>query len=330
MMKTNWLEILFVVAFLLFACSPTIIPLGQDEDTVVPVSTLTHTPTPTASDTPSPTLAITPSITPTASITPIPTVTPENFVLADSGNDIADVRISYPLPNTVNINFKYHVDLSKITNNNETILISVLLPVKCSGTPTWELVYHPVWSAGSGQIVYEQAPNSKCKVPFFDMVVLFRKQYDAYNENSVELYRERINQPFEVVNNSPAIDSKTLTIKGFSFETTGPWSGQLRFEYVFSPELADVIGKYKFVLTGSGDILYCDFASAGPVITEIEGTYVIDVDLRKDISKNAGGINCSSKLSQSDSLTYRAITLSLTNNTYHQGIATSITFEKQP
>lgn len=82
---------LFIVLTLV-ACAgndPTATISAQDSVIVVPTQTYTFTPEPSS------TTSLTPPSTATVTVTSTATVTPENFVLADSGYDIADVRITY-------------------------------------------------------------------------------------------------------------------------------------------------------------------------------------------------------------------------------------------
>src|SRR5690349_12705552 len=70
---------------------------------------------------PTPTNTLVATVTPTFTWTPSPTVfatatsTPENYVLAEKGYDIADVRISYPREDRMIVSFKYHLDESHIS-----------------------------------------------------------------------------------------------------------------------------------------------------------------------------------------------------------------------
>lgn len=265
--------ITFVLIFLLVACSgnsQTFTPQAQvSAITIAPSSTDTLIPVP--SGTPLPTT----TMTATASITPTPTVTPENFVLADSGSDIANVSISYSSEDVVNIDFKYRLD-TKGKRSAEQMVSWLLLPGDCQRVGSESLIYLNS-ATGHGHLAYKQVTQGRCEVPYFDVVIGFRLQVPGNITDKI-VYQERINQPLAVVRNIPAITSNTLTVKNFSFKTTGPWSGKFSFEYAFLPEIPVTNEAYRFALSGMGGVFVCEFYAWGPVIKETEGHYTINID----------------------------------------------------
>jgi hypothetical protein len=270
-----------VVSFMLVACAgnnPTVTVPAQVGITITPTQTRTFTHEP--SSTPS----LTPTTTATATVTSTATATPENFVLADSGYDIADVQITYQSEDIAIITFKYRLDQS-ITFVPTLIEI---LPPECNNpyyrAPYW--LAKPYFTAtapvGIGEIIYMQTSEGECSAPYFDMAIYsMRKVRDGYAEYRIA-YQERIKQPLKVVRSFPTINSKVLALKNISFRTTGSWSGQFTFDYTFSPEIPIANQKYRFKLFDMGDKV-CGFDVSGPVITELEGTYIIDVDLKNNI-----------------------------------------------
>jgi hypothetical protein len=260
-----------------------------------------------------------------------PTAVPENFVLADKGYDIANVQLFYPSPNEVQITFQYRIAESERAKSHA---IGPLLPSTCtdarsSDYPTFFMV--PRNSAtGEGYYTYIVKSQGGCDLDSFYMVIYSPYSSGTWPTTDAIVYREEINQPINVVRGLPAVNAKTLRVDHFAFHATGSWSGVFTFDYSFSPELVDMVGRYRFVLVGSGmsGIAACDLSVSGPLITELEGTYQIDVDLKKDLPPAVNGTNCRSRLDTDASLTYDQVWLSFADNTYRQYMDLDITFKK--
>lgn len=266
-----------------------------------------------------------PSVTPTVSTPITAAATLENSVLAESGFDIADVRISNPDGGSVGVDFKYRIDASE-KDASETAVINISMPAACSGVRG--NYFEAIDLTGQGQLIYRQTSQGGCELQSFDIVISFKKQYDAYNETFREVYRERIDQGFKVAGGFPIFNSRTVGVNNFTFQTTDSWSGRFRFEYAFSPDLADKIGRYQFKLKGMGDILYCEFSAAGPLINGLAGTYEINIDLRQAIAQNANGIDCLGNLAENDVLTFDQVSLSFEDGSYLQYVDIVLVFNK--
>jgi len=173
LMHRKWFVFL-LIQFLLVACGGSTQPegfrqVGDVTDTAFtsPTTTLTDTPTLTPSNTPTPTYTQTPTLTPTLTptqkptITPTPTITPENFVLAESGYDIANVRVSYPREDTMFVDFDY-----RLSDDIERAMITMQLPADCRDdwvfvfdAPNTD-VFDPV---GSSSIRYKLPLEGTCE-----------------------------------------------------------------------------------------------------------------------------------------------------------------------
>jgi hypothetical protein len=331
-MKNRSVFVLCVLVFVFAACSgssqtETAPALERSDATVMPTAIQTFTPLP--SDTPLPTATITaaPSITPTL------TVTPENFVLAESGSDIADVRISYPREDIAVIDFDYRID-ARGKRSDQQIVILLLLPNSCgydsnSSIPTIGVGSTP----GHGRLTYKQIAQGQCDVPYFDLAIKYSFQAPG-SRILTDVYQERINQPLAVVRNFPAVSSQNLTVKNFSFETTGAWSGKFSFDYSFLPEIPVANEKYRFALSGMGGIFVCEFHAWGPVIKEAEGHYTINIDFYSTQDFRITDQTC---MTRYDALSYDVSLLNLedllTNNPvriYHRAIDLVITLKRSP
>ncbi|HLO32297.1 MAG TPA: hypothetical protein VK249_24315 [Anaerolineales bacterium] len=256
---------------------------------------------------------------------------PENFGLADKGYDIADVQLFYPSPNEVQISFRYRIN---DTERAKAHAIGPLLPSSCtdarsSDYPTFFMVPRNS-SVGDGYYDYKVKSQGGCDIASFYMVIYSPYSSGRWPTADAIVYREQIDQPLKVVRNLPAVDSKTLAIYNFAFQTTGSWSGVFTFDYAFSPELADLIGKYRFVLGGSGmsGISSCDLNVSGPLLLKPEGTYQINIDLKKDLPQEVNGTDCRGQLDKYAVLTYEQVWLSSEDGTYQQYLDFDVTFKK--
>jgi hypothetical protein len=93
-----------------------------------------------------------------------------------------------------------------------------------------------------------------------------------------ELYRERINQPLVVAGNSLVINASNLTVKNVEFHSTGPWSGQLTFDYAFRADVPLTRERYRFDLSAGAVVRSCSLWASGPVINSPEGKYLIEIN----------------------------------------------------
>ncbi|HEX2995578.1 MAG TPA: hypothetical protein VHP14_12180 [Anaerolineales bacterium] len=326
-MKHIVTALLIFAFFLQSGCSSS--QAGTPIEPAVPLPTETRVSpaNPTATDTPAPA----PTISPAPTVYTSPTATPENLVLADQGYDIADVQLSYPNPGEVQITFQYRIHESERAKSHA---IGPLLPSSCTDAHSSDYPHFFMVPRNSvtGQGSYDYIVKSQggCDLASFYMVIYAPYSSGRWPTPDAIVYREEIDQPIKVVRDLPAMNAKTLTVEHFAFQTTDSWSGVFTFDYSFSPELADIIGKYRFVLKGSGmsGIAPCDLNVAGPLITQAAGTYEIDIDLRSDLAQDINGIDCRNRLDTDASLTYEQIWLSSEDDTYQQYIDFDITFKK--
>jgi len=329
-MKIKYLVVFWVLILVLSTCSgngqTTIVPVSEPNEVAV-ISTVTEAAAPLPSDTP---LSNTPTDT-IASIPPIPTVTPENFVLAESGSDIADVRISYPDEDIAIIDFDYRVDTQE-KQPNQQIVILLLLPNSCRNDNSPPMIQVSD-ASGEGRLFYKQVSQGLCNVPYFDLAIKYMSQVPG-NITLIDVYQERINQPLAVTRNIPSVTSQTLTIKNFSFERTGGWSGIFSFEYAFSPEIPIDTERYRFALNGMGIVYVCEFYAMGPIITEPEGRYTIAIDFYASENFRITDSSCLTKYS---TLTYDKSVLNLDDlrssdptRVYRRAVDLVITLDNAP
>jgi len=336
--------ITFVLIFTLVACSgndQTIAPQTQAGPIIiVPGSTNTFIPVP--SDTPLPTIP--PTSTATPSLTPTATVIPENFVLANKGFDIANVRVSNPNEDVVTIDFEYRID-PKIKSKSEIIVIGVWFPPACAGVNGGNIPIYgddPTFmqnggialpsEMGHGILSYRQETPGRCEMSSFELIITFMQKLGVNSFKLREVYREHIKQPIKVINTTSVTKfSDMVTTKNFAFQVTGPWTGKLTFDYVISPEFSARVLNARFNLDGKGDILYCRPQASGPYITGLEGTYVINVDMNQYNSADKRSVSCHNKLEKYGSLTFDQVALSLDgSNNNQQYIDFKFTLKKQP
>jgi len=323
-MKYTTIVLIIFALFLLSGCSSSQQVTPVEPVVFPPTKTATVASQSTATETPMPTLTV--HLSPTVSLSP--TATPGNLVLADKGYDIADVQLSYPRPNEVQITFQYRIHE---TERARAHAIGPLLPSSCtdarsSDYPTFFMVPRNSLT-GNGYYNYIVKSQGGCDISSFYMVIYSPYDSGRWPTSDAIVYREQIDQPIKVVRDLPAVNSKTLTVTNFAFQTTGSWSGVFTFDYSFSPELADIIGKYRFVLGGSGmsGIAPCDLSVSGPLITRSRGAYEINIDLKKDLPQDVNGTNCRGRLDRYASLTYDQVWLSSEDGTYQQYLVISQT-----
>ena len=332
-MKNKYL-VSWVLILALAACSGSgqsaITPVSEPNEVAV-ISTVTEAAAPMPSDTPLPAA----TITATASITPTPTITPENSALAESGYDFANVKLSHPEPDRVVISFDYRID----KYNTEYKGIGLSLPSLCPdfrNTPYPETIFRvpkgPI--TGKGQVEYRIKSQGECNVPFFYLVIYSPFNNGRWPTPDQAVYQERIDQPIEIVRGLPPINSKTLTTKNFLYQITGSWSGRFTFDYAFSPEIPVADERYGFALEGAGGVYVCGFYTVGPVISGVEGSYMIDIDFN---TKNSFWITDQSCISRYSSLTYDQLTLSVIDlgvssheRIYQHAIDLAITLKGSP
>ena len=344
-MKNRLSGMICFLVVVLAACS------GNNQTTIAPVSvqsaatiapTVMHAFTPISSDTPPPTMMVTPHTTPTASIAPTLTATPENYALAKTGFDIANVRVYNPRTDLAFIDFNYRIDLSKKLPS-EDIMIGALLPATCAGMGNMGpfQVYDEnnlitvgtveiQGTSGSGRLDILQEEPRMCETPSFEMVIMFTQQVDVNNYKFRVVYREQVGQPLKVVRIESNPDfSKMASVKNFAFQATGPWSGELTFDYEIAPEYFIRVKNARFHLRGTGDILYCELNMYGLPISAEKGNYVINIDMNQYRHEDSWAAHCRDKLSQYSRLVFDQITLSLLESN-DQYINFSVVLKKQP
>lgn len=246
---------------------PTATPLPPTL-TLVPAST--DTPIPTL--TPSPTITVTPS--PTIFLTP--TETPENFVLAESGYDIADVRLSYPREDIVMVAFKYRLD-----ENSGATKASIMLelPRRCQDAQ-YGLYYRAEEAVGEGQFTFKMTLEGECSVENFEIAVW--PEFEDGSSAADFAYREIIKQSFSVVRNFPTLNKDMFSVGKFEYQSTGEWSGVLSFEYSINEAIPIPPEEYYFSISGRGND-DCDFGANGPILTQHAGVYEIPINLPEAI-----------------------------------------------
>jgi hypothetical protein len=263
----------------------------------------------------------------TSTITPTPTITPENFGLAESGFDIADVRVVTVQADTVHINFKYQIDRNYVLQPDQKLFVMLLIPTNCKDEHTNDPRYYFEDSIGTGWLAYRQYSSSRCSLPFFDMTINVIDKDDDTNVHFQEVYRERIKQPLEVAGNLSIIDARNLTIKNVEFHTTGSWSGQLTFEYAFRSDVPLASQQYLFLLVGDAVVRPCSFSAEGPLLNRLEGRYIIDIQL-----STTADLTC---LNKHNSFSYTGGMIVLQDvltheRIYYHSVGFTLTFKKAP
>ena len=330
-MSYKGLCVILVFTRILTAC------VAGGQDTVVPENLppmknelLTQDIAATPTETPTMILPPMPSATWTPAATHTSAVTADS--LAESGSDIADVRISYSDEDIVNIDFKYRVDAAG-KRPSERIVIILLMPSRCNrpnDNPILTDVYDTV---GQGRISYRQTAQGTCEVPYFDLAIKFWLEVPG-NITLKDIYQERIDQPITVTRNAPSITWETLAVKNFSFQATGGWKGKLTFDYAFSPEIPITGEQYRFELSGNGDVYVCEFHAWGAVIREPEGTYTIEIDLETGDNFRISDPGCVSRYSvltyDKSSLYLRDMYTGYPDPNYRRAVDLVLTFKKSP
>jgi hypothetical protein len=308
---------------ILTACSDTHSP-ELVESAVVPVANI---PTGTLTVTSEPQLTATETLTvaPSPTLFLSPTVITENFELAKSGYDIADVRLSFPREDMVIINFKYRLDESR--KSKDTYLY-MTVPPQCADDDNknsppqfltkrlegeakfeFKMTLQGVCDADGIEFIFQPAPGSDVKPP---------------------LYREYVSQPYHLVRNFPTVNSDTLKLENIKFTPNSNWGGEFTFDYAMSEEIPLPLEQYIFVMNGFGPGQTCFFWSGGPRLEQHSGKYRLNMNLYQDL---AGPYqNC---LKGMDKFTYTSLSLSVLDTiadrwVYHQELNIPITVLKNP
>jgi hypothetical protein len=241
--------------------------------------TETIQPTNTETQTPTSTQTISPTITPTLTVTAIDTV------LAETGYDIANISVIYPREDIMHVDFQY-----RLKEGIEDAMITMQIPTDCRDH-TWYYVFdfpnttveEPV---GSASIEYKLPVEGECAHDsFYINIHPITKVGQGSNIEKLE-YQEKINLPFSISRVFPTVNSDTLTVKNFRFESTGSWKGNILFDYILSEEIPLDLEKYYFSVRGIGGAGACKFQKDGEILTNHSGIYLISVSLPDDIMGN--------------------------------------------
>ena len=340
-MSYKVLSIVFILTILLTACAGEGLVTDVSEnavptaDVIVAPSRMT-TATQTSVQTPPITVTqfVASSVPSTPSVVPpIPTDTNtlKTSTPITDDYDIFNVRIEYPKPGEAVIHFSYRINKYEIAKPHA---IGPLLPSTCADLRT--SIFPNLFnvprnvSNGNGQYTYTIKSQGGCDVSSFYLAIYYQGDTGKWPSIDDIVYREQVDLPLKIARDLPAVNAQTLTIRNFAFKTTGPWAGKLTFDYALSPELSGIVGKYSFTLDGVGRILYCELRARGAIISTLEGSYEINIDLKHALPREANNINCLEKLDIYDSLTYDQLMLTFQDGTYRQGVDLGITFKKQP
>lgn len=320
-MKNRVLCHLIISVCILTACAgnkpATPVQVQVGTPTLAPATTATPTMIPSETPMPATTIPMTSTITPP----------PENFALAENGFDIADVRVVSVQADTVRIDFKYRTERNYALKPNQRLAVVLLIPSICEEKNNTDPFFNITDPVGSGEIIYNQKTKSRCSLPFFDLAIEVIGRYDATDVPFKEVYRERIQQPLEVTGNVAAIDARNLTVKNIEFHTSGPWSGQLTFDYAFRSDVSLAPGRYRFVMRAGAVVRACSLWTDGPAINSLEGKYILAINL-----SSAEDPTC---LNTRDSFSYEGATISLKDDLtdaepYSHAIGFTITLKKAP
>lgn len=274
-MKHTTIVLIIFTFFLLTGCSGSQQVTPVEPAVFPPTKTPAVASQPTVTDTPAPTLTLSPS--PTVYISP--TATPENFVLADKGYDIADVRLSYPREDMMVVKFKYRLEQNR--DGRQTSIV-ILPPKQCE-----DALYdapHPEYPTqlvtGEGEITFKMTIEGVCAADLLEFVI----DSDGYAKNRPFLYREFVPQPYRLVRDFPTLNSDTIKIQNFKYTDIKHWSGKFTFDYDLSDEIPLPLEQYEFLIEGFGPGGGCPFGAAGAPLTEHHGKYQIELDLTRNLS----------------------------------------------
>ena len=275
---------ILLIILIMAGCSGVQLPAFGIPTATAIVETPMNSPEPTITliDTPSPTL------TPTFTLTPSPTVfltatdTPKNFVLANSGYDIADVRLSYPREDIMVIDFKYRLD-ERVDLEKRYADISLNMPKRCLDD-----YYSPYFRVkelvGTGRFTFKMTLKGTCSADTLEFSItvlpenLFNLPGGGYS------YHETVLQPYKLTRTFPTVNSNTISMKHFNFEPKDNWSGTLTFDYNISEDIPIPPEEYHFELYSSGVAGECGFRVAGLPITEHSGVYQLEINLVSQVS----------------------------------------------
>jgi len=207
-----------------------------------------------------------------------PTATPRNFVLADTGYDIADVRLSYPQKDMMVVRFKYRLDKSR--DGRQTSIV-MLPPKHCEDTlyDTPHPEYPTQIVAGEGEIKFKMTMEGVCAADLLEFVV----DSDGYAKNEPFLYRELVPQPYRLVRDFPTVNSDTIKMQNFKYTDSKHWSGEFTFDYDLSDEIPLPLEQYNIIVSGFGPGGGCPFATSGAPLTEYHGEYQVGLDLTQNL-----------------------------------------------
>ena len=255
------------VFFAIAGCSTSQAAMPFEETEIYPTKSFTATPAFTVTDTPAPTLTLIPS--PTSNL--IPTVTSD---LREKGYDIADIRFSYPRPDTLVIKFQYRLEQERQGKRN---FILVSFPKECQDDlyEAFRPWYVTEQVVGEGQITFKMTLQGVCAADSIEFTINPNENIEA-NQHS---YQEFVLQPYQISRDYPPVNSDTLSVENFQFTGGNLWQGVFTFDYQLSEEILIPPEEYFFVVRGFGPDGGCAFWAAGPILTRNSGKYQVPLDL---------------------------------------------------
>lgn len=272
---------IFLVFLALVGCSEAQSPaFSTSANSPSTNQTLTPSPKFTATSTPSSTITLTLTLSPSPRIFVTATETPQNFVLAETGYDIADVRLSYIREDILLVDFKYRLDESL---SSKRASISIDFPQRCQNhyfTPIYLVDGNLI---GEGHISFKMNNNGVCSAASLTFIISPSSE-NPHNIDSLPEYQEYVIQSYTLTRNFPTLDESTIELRNFHFEAKDGWKGIFTFDYKISNEIPIPSEKYQFEIYSSGQNGECFFRSKGSTITEHIGTYTIDIDPTSNFS----------------------------------------------
>jgi len=224
----------------------------------------------------------------TSTVTLSPTQAPTATVdLAGEGYDIAGVQVSYPREDMIVVDLHYR--LPEEEEIGGAIIVSTI-PALClqlnSNDRYYAVSQGQVYeqTIGTAHFEFKQPLEGECSSDALVFKIWpLGKGEDrwAFLEDGVA-YEEEFDIAFRILRDYPALDSDTIIVRSFDFETTGDWTGKYTFEYIIDKQIPLDLEQYYFALTGWS--VECQFYAEGPLVTDHEGFYVVEVDLREHLS----------------------------------------------
>lgn len=270
----KYMTAIFVLFALLMlaGCSGSQAPVSSEPTVSPPSETATLIPQPTATGTSVPTAL------PTITLTPTLPVNPENLVLAETGYDIADVRLSFPREDMVVIDFKYRLDESR---ESKDTYIYMTVPPDCmdddnKNTPPNHVTRN---LTGATTFTLKLTLEGDCTADAIEF-----RFYPDPNRNQSPLFREYVLQSYRLTRSFPTVNSDTLHVENLKFTSRSTWNASLTFDYAVSEEIPFPLEQYSISVYAFGADGGCFMQVGGPVLVNHTGEYRIEMNLYRDIN----------------------------------------------